>query len=507
MFLILCLIFTFSLICYGLYFLVVKPWLSLQFYKKQGCQMTYFPLGGNQKACMDALSSHGDFFWNFKQQLKKNPKLKAIGGNLLDAAQIYLCDADAIADYYKQPEKYVRSTRSITLFKLLVGEGLATSEGEFWKRHRKIVSKSLHYSFIKEIIPDIAQITSRILEDLKQKGLEDVEAMSVFEQITGAVTERLFFGMAFNEYKIRGVPLTKIVNDLSYRIGDELSTSFYTLFGKNGVCQGILPRHKRLMEDIKEVHNFARNLIEARRKTLEAAKEKGDLDKYKTDTLLDILLTGSDFTTQEIIDEFFTFLLGGTDVTGSFLAMVVYNLSQNPQFKDRLIDEANKHLNKDPSQVTIEDLNEMEFTTAFLKESLRVASPSPQLADRVAVQDHKLGDLNIKKGTIVSITVAATGFHPDFFENESTFDPERWTNNSKNKEFIAKSSRIFLPFSAGGHNCIGQHLAMIESRVALGLFVKMYDFVLPLGYEHKMTLGSVQKPLNRLSFKLIPRNI
>lgn len=77
---------------YFFYFYIVKTWLGVQGYKKQGCKMNFFPIIGNLMACLTAFSKTGEFYGHFKQEIKKNPELRAIGGNFLDKPYVFLVD-------------------------------------------------------------------------------------------------------------------------------------------------------------------------------------------------------------------------------------------------------------------------------------------------------------------------------------------------------------------------------------------------------------------------------
>lgn len=498
------LVFGLSLACYALYYLLLKPLHKLKFYEKQGLPMRYFPVIGNYKACIDGQNSHSDFYWSLKQQVKANPKLKALGGNLIDTAQIYLIDPETITAFYKQQDKYTKSTAGLDMFKLFIGDGLVTTDGEFWKRHRKVISATFHYDFLKKIIPDIGQIANQLLEGFKQKNIEEMGIMAAFESITGEVVGRLFFGTKFSEYHIEGEAVTSFMSRIGARIGAEIFSTPYLLFGTRVIRMGILPRHSKLMEDLNKFNSFVKTIIEPRIEAIRGAKSSEINDDTSCHNLLDSLIKNSDFTSQEIYDEFVTFFAAGTDTTGHLLGLAAYYLSKNPQYKTRLIEEAEKYIGE-PSEITVETLNKMEFTTAFLKETLRCATPAAAFVDRVALQDHSLGDLRIKKGTLVNIAAIGPNYNPNFHDNEEIFDPERWITDSKTMKSIAQNPAVFLPFSAGSHNCIGQHLAMNEARIIFSMFVKKYDLLLSPDYDHRMTLRLTHEPVNKLNFKLIPR--
>ena len=76
--------------------------------------------------------------------------------------------------------------------------------------------------------------------------------------------------------------------------------------------------------------------------------------------------------------------------------------------------------------------------------------------------------------------------------------------NSKTKESTSKDPYVYLAFSAGTRNCIGQHFAMIQARVIFCLFLKKYDFYLRPDYKLSMTLRFLYEPVEDIKYKLTP---
>jgi len=147
----------------------------------------------------------------------------------------------------------------------------------------------------------------------------------------------------------------------------------------------------------------------------------------------------------------------------------------------------------------------MEYMTAFLKETLRLGGPTTGFFYRAPIKDDNLCGFHIKKGTIVN-------FHPDiyycseeYFPNHKEFRPERWLEGQEQNALKAEPY-AFIPFSAGPRNCVGQHLAMIEARIMIALFIKTFKFEFPEDYELKMVKRFLYEPLNPLLVTLKPVN-
>ena len=127
-------------------------------------------------------------------------------------------------------------------------------------------------------------------------------------------------------------------------------------------------------------------------------------------------------------------------------------MTQYPQVYAKVKEEVDQFYG-DGINVTIENIQKMDYLMATIKESLRVFSPAVSNFQRVATQDHMLGNIKVKKGTYATADLTARNFDPRVFKDPEEFRPERFLKNDPMHSFQ------FIPFSAGSHNCIGQHFA------------------------------------------------
>jgi len=123
------------------------------------------------------------------------------------------------------------------------------------------------------------------------------------------------------------------------------------------------------------------------------------------------------------------------------------------------------------------------------------------MVSREALKDNYIGDLKVTKGSFVTCMFAAPHINEKFYENPYTFNPDRW-NDPKQKEIIKNNPMCFVPFSGGPRNCIGQHLAMIEAKIILALFLRNFSFDIIKGYEFKMAFSGIYTPLNPVVFDI-----
>ncbi len=259
----------------------------------------------------------------------------------------------------------------------------------------------------------------------------------------------------------------------------------------------ILPSYKKLKNRIDLFRNTC----------LEIIKDRKCSDFQGKDLLSSLLETQESseaenrLTDADIVNEFITFFLAGMDSTGHLISMVLYNLTQHSEYYDILQKERDALYNKE-KQVTLDTLQKMDELNGLQKETLRLHTPAGQTFYRVAVKDHMLGDFQVKKGQWVKPEFMAMFHDEKHFEKPEVFDPKRWEKgNHKSIDPYA-----FIPFAAGPRNCLGQHLAMAESKVIVSEFLERFDYKMKNEkYELKMIQKFLYEPFEDMIFELTPK--
>jgi len=267
------------------------------------------------------------------------------------------------------------------------------------------------------------------------------------------------------------------------------------LFSLTPVARGVLNK-------INKFKAICREIISARK----ASFAKRNLDSVHKD-LLDLMLEQQintkeeAFADEEIIDEFISFFMAGMDTTGHLLALMSYNVLENPEHLKRLREEIHQYY--EGHDVSIENLNKLEYMSMVMKESLRFNTPVVGIFPREALVDHMLGDVKVKKGNLVGVSQQFNNFNEKNFENPWKYDPERWSNERQKARNLDPFS--FIPFVAGGRNCIGQHLSQLEMKIIFCEFLRRFEYKVVEGYEHVMTSRFLYEPEDALKYDLKKR--
>ena len=133
-----------------------------------------------------------------------------------------------------------------------------------------------------------------------------------------------------------------------------------------------------------------------------------------------------------------------------------------------------------------------------------MAPPVATGMERVATKDVDMNGVKVKKGTVLYACFPANYTDERFHEQPQKFIPVRWSDPKwKTLETIKKYPALFLPFAIGSRTCIGQHLAMNETKIILSLFLKKYNYELVnKDYQLKFTQGFLREPLEDIKYKL-----
>jgi len=475
------------------YYIFILPKQKMAFYTKQGIPAFFSPILGVIRKYRDDQAKDGDYLKEPKSSSKVDPDQKALVTNWGSQVLVSFRDPKYAKDILQHPMRYKKS-KVFDIFKHILGTGLSFLEGDEWKTRRKIISSCFHYEFLKNNTPLIQETVKEALEKIPPEEYGECSIMDRLQQITGEVVGRIFFGRFLNRYTLDGMPLTLALADLMGDIGSIVKSAPYMLLGTKALLLPI-PKYREIKRRAQAIRDQCYKIIEGRK------KETG---KYQD--LLDALLAerqsgepNEGLSDEDITDEFITFFLAGMDTTGHLVTMVLYYLEKNPEFLEK-INQERENIYDTEKNLKIDALQSMDHLTSAVKETLRIATPVPWILMRDTLEDHSVGDMKIKKGTLIKCEFYPSFYSSKYFEDPEEFKPERWMDTQNKIDPFA-----FIPFSAGSRNCIGQHLAVLEAKIIISEFLEKFDFKLPEDYKMKTGLRFLYEPLDPLKFILTPK--
>jgi cytochrome P450 len=454
---------------------------------------------------LQCVNKYGDFYYLSKQAMKKDPNLEAKVGNFGTKVVLVYCAPSTFKEFYSNTQHYQKSKMFLGFIEKIVGSGLVTSEGEQWKRHRKVIGSTFHYEFLKQMLPTVKKTVQEHFDALDLKAGDTIEVLTEMKKVTGEVVGKIFFAQNMKEITFEGEKITIALDKILKELISVLFSPLGMIGGIKLVKMGLLAKHRKLIQRLEDFRKLCKDIVDKRRiEIIAQGTQLTQNDASKRKDMLQLLLenqiSGAEdkFSDDEIIDEFMTFFVAGMDTTAHLITMTTYLLSQNPEAKAKVLEEINQcYLTAANDEMSIDILNQMEYLQMVLRESLRMI-PSARLVPLEAVDDHMIGKIKVKKGTLVDLDFIANNFNPKYYEDPDKFNPERFTA----KEMQNRETYAYLPFSSGPRNCIGQHLALNEARIILSEFLSRFDYELMPGYKMKLTVKGSYQPADPVIYKL-----
>ena len=471
---ILTLLFIFSLSF--LYKYIISPYRLVLFYSRQGFKPKFYPFTGYLHFLKDSYKQHKDMLYIQTQFARTHPSSRGMVINNKDYVILWLFDMKLKRSFYLNNDKYIKrkSGTNQLMMEVIGEENLLLSEFDEWKRRRKIISKAFNFEFIKSLNPLIIDTCNTVFHEIiNDKKLNQVNIMNLFQEITGRSFVNSFFGEEMSGLTFEGELMTTALNNLVTKCVMRAYEMLSFIFGGN------VARKLRLTKEQRELHQ---KILRFKEKIGNMIKSKHVLylsNELPKNNLLYIFFQQNpdiNSSLQDLIHEYIMLYVAGTDTTGHWIAHALHLLLKHPAAKEKLLAEIKETPNLEDEKIDWETLHKMPYLNAILKETLRLKPPVADIGQRLVIKDFKLEDIWVKKGTVLQNGFYMNAFDPKYFEEPDKFYPERWMKGGKNEKLEDEEPYLFVPFSAGNRNCIGQHLARFEAMIALVKFMRKFDF-------------------------------
>jgi len=226
------------------------------------------------------------------------------------------------------------------------------------------------------------------------------------------------------------------------------------------------------------IYQLRQKLMNTAAKYIEQAKEKDPGENFLIHYLI------GQIPDEQIIKEAMLLLFAGHDTTAHALSWAIYCLITNPNCMTKVRLELERFPVIDQNSVT-----KMEYLNLVWKETLRLYPPSPIGTVRLLTEDITLGKFTLPKGTNVAVPPYASHRNPKGFKDPDTFNPDRWREEQRKE-----NPGIWMPFSKGERNCVGQPLATLEGPLVLGIIIQQLKLRLSPNVEVKSEFIFTLKP-------------
>jgi cytochrome P450 len=381
-------------------------------------------------------------------------------------------------------KSYTKSRNYLGL-KLVLGEGLLTSEGEFWRRQRKLAQPAFHKESMEGFARHMSQATRAMLGRWKKEDEARASGASRGRDV-GAAAPSFCIHEEMMRLTFRIVGLTLFSTDVdedAREVGQALTIAMHHA---NDWAESLwnfpqwvpTPKNVRFNRAMSTLDTLVYRIIENRR---EAGVENGPRDLLG---MLMLAVSDEDagdadarrMTNKQLRDEVITLVLAGHETTANLLAWTFFALSKHPEIEEKIREEANRVLGgRDPA---LEDVPKLAYTKMVIEEALRLYPPAWAF-ERQSTAPDRLGAFDIEKGAIVGVAPYVIHRHPAHWENPEAFDPLRFLP----ERAATRARYAYLPFGGGPRTCIGNHFAMMEAQIILAMLVREHRIALDPSHE------------------------
>ena len=330
-------------------------------------------------------------------------------------------------------EKSKSFHKNYGLLQKLLGEGILTADGEFWKQQRKIINplfmKSSHEHFARVIREEFAVFDQKNLRTpwIQEEMLE--------------LSLRIISRILFSEIDPQTVEIVK-------NTVEDFQTHFVKSFRSLVPLPFATPRpsYFRFRRSLNRFNEFLKMKLKEREK-----KSFPDLLQLLMEARL---ADGRSLSFEQIRDEMTTMVMAGHETTAHNMTWTLMLLADHQDIQTKIRDDLSH--------------SEMGLFKNVLRESLRLYPPI-WYVERRAIEDVTIGGEKIPQGSKVGLCLYLTHHHPELWDQPMKFFPQRFENLDE-----IKKKRCYLPFGAGSRVCIGAGLAELEAEIIIAELIKKY---------------------------------
>jgi cytochrome P450 len=385
-----------------------------------------------------------------------------------------------------RPDVFPKSARVSEGLRPLLGEGVFLTNGETWKRQRRIIDPAFEGGRLRETFPAMWAASEAAVKRLEPFVDREVE----IEEHTSHATADVIFRTLFS-IPIENETATEMFNEFKTYQRSQPLLNLAAIFP--------LPRWMpRFFRSETRTSAFKIRALITQLTTLrtqQIAEESAPDDLVTKIMLTEDPVSGERFTTDEMVDQVSIFFLAGHETSASALAWALYLLAQFPEWQDKVAAEAEAGLANDFSAIS-----KLRISRDVFREALRLYPPVPMMVrENTCPEEFRKRD--VKVGSQIVLSAWHLHRHERLWDNPDGFDPARWgTENGKTCMRDA-----YIPFSAGSRVCPGAGFATIEGVLVLSMILKNYRVSLTERPEPEPVAHLTVRAKNGIWLKISPR--
>jgi cytochrome P450 len=358
---------------------------------------------------------------------------------------------------------FIRYEQHIKVMRQLHGRSVMITEGETWQRQRRTLLPAFSLKRFDGYAREVTAAAAEAFAKLPLDGATAVDVEHTMNMLAMDVILRTMFGSKVDEDTVQVEQAIRTLAAIGY-------AEMYLPFAIPTWAP--LPRQALKRKALRLLDGVVRAQIRKRRATPHAGEDllgmllaaragvDAEVDAEESD--------GHPLSDNEIRDQLMTIFLAGHETTATALAWAAWALAADPALAARAAAEVDGVLGARPP--TMADLPQLPVMAALVKETLRRYPPVPSVLMRRAVEDVRIGEWLVPKGSLVTIPFFAAQRDARWFPQPERFDPTRFEGEAARE--LPRGA--WIPFGAGPRVCIGNSFAAMEMTLALAMLVQRF---------------------------------
>ncbi len=419
-------------------------------------------------------------------------------------------------------DNYVKAVTYRPL-RALIGDGLLTSEGDRWRRHRRLVQPVFSRRHVTAFGPVMTGAAQRLAA--RWGGLANGTVINVAGQMSALTLDIVGLALFGSDLTGDAAEVSRAI-DAGQRVA--VMASFLPLPWGPRSTRGIRAVARRVGRTPEGIEGPVGRIVSARHaaagraggRSIAGAQNGDGHDPAPPGTaaatgdLLDVLLAaggpdGSPLTDAEIGDEVATFMVAGHETTANSLSWALALLSAHPWARDQLEAELDAVLgDRDPEPG---DAGKLPWTRAVVSEAMRLYPPAWTI-ERNALADDEVAGTAVPAGSLVAVPPYLVHRHPDFWPDPAGFDPRRFLAGGEGHGTgelhgagELRHRYAYIPFGGGRRACVGASFAELETVLVLATLARRYRLELTVRGIPAPAANITLRPGRALPMRLLRR--
>ncbi len=372
-----------------------------------------------------------------------------------------------------RPEGFGRSARLSEIWNEMgLPNGVFHSNGETWRRQRRMVMAGFDPGHVKRYFPALKEVANHLVGRWTTAASQHqaIDLQADLMRYTVDTIAGLAFGAKVNTLESDG--------DIIQQHLDKIFPAlFERMFAPFPVWRWLPSRADRdLKVSIAAVMAAVDGFVVQARARMAATPSL----REHPENLLEAMIVAADQPDSGIDDaqvtgNVLTMLLAGEDTTANTLAWMIHLLWVNPDALAKAVAEV-RAVCGDATDLTIEHMARLDYIDACGNEAMRLKPVAPFIGFQT-LHDTQVADVQVPEGTTIIAVMRHDGVSDEHVPNAAAFSPERWLEENNPTLNAASAKRVSMPFGGGPRICPGRYLALLEMKMAMATLLGRFDIV------------------------------